>query len=610
MSEYEQMPFERKHAPKVKELNSLTQQYAFKALISVGGMGAVYLAKQVSLDRDVAIKVLPSRYSKDKVFLEEFKNEAQIIAKLNHHNLVSIHDFGLMGHFPYLVMEYACGPSLEKFIESELIIYRKAAHIILDLCTGIKHAHQREVVHRDIKPANIILTTDGDVKLVDFGIARKRGYIPHQMGDKVMGTAGFAAPEVTESPEHIDRRSDVYAIGATICRLVTGHTPDTLIRDAIERRYLLGPLYPIVFQCIRTDPEMRYQSVEDLEAAIRSALDAEKLTASGRVLEASLIKEGDGETEAVFTEDSRASSFEEKKAILSSSVESATSTEVILAERYKLVSCLAEGSRMTVYKAEDLLMSRDVNVRLFFRNRERKWANDFMTLLGNLSCVEHPNIPKIFDGGLHKVGAFLLYGSLNGDNISKWVEEGISAKQTCNMASQILDALEVSSHYGFNHYTFNSFSIIREDRGLLPSRYLLTDVGVTEVLNLIHDDTSNSGNVPGVCNEWCAPELFFDVPAGEKTTIYIFGQLLISILSGGHPWVGMSIFDIMKKHEAGERIDLSGLKDQLSDEFIDWLSRMSEPKVEDRFASIREARLAIPSNLNRYGSGSNKEFAS
>lgn len=584
------MPFERLHAPEIHELNELFEGYTFKSLLAIGGMGAVYLAIQDCLERPVAVKILPRRYSRDAMFFDEFSNEAKLIARLNHHNLVAIYDFGVKGELPFLVMEYANGQPMDKLIQVELIPYDRAAKILLGLLEGVKHAHKRGIVHRDIKPANIILTIEGDVKLVDFGIAKQCGYIPYEEGDIVMGTAGFAAPEVTLSPDHIDIRSDIYAAGATLCQMITGFTPDDLTEKAMEKRHLLGPLYPVVYKSIRSDANLRYQTVLEFEEALKEALKPLEKQDMDQTQLLKMEVGQTGQTVDLFKNSPKESSEQRRLLLHQQTATAIDQKPVILGGRYTLTDCIRQGSRTMVYLAKDLEMERAVKIRLFFKSDVTIWGEQFLELLAKLLQIEHPNIAKVFDGGLYDAGAFLVYSWDYGQYEDNLLDLGNSYEAYYTLAYQILDALEVASHYGFYHHALNTLSVIRDDQDQ-GSDYMLMDVGVSEILQLIHDDKSTP---PGVRHEWAAPEQFENNLQGEKSTVYGFSQLLLSVILKGHPLAEMSLEGIKKIYQEGFKWRVRDYKDDLPDAFCDWLDKLSEPALEDRFISIRAARKGMP----------------
>ncbi|TAE77941.1 MAG: hypothetical protein EAZ65_04040 [Verrucomicrobia bacterium] len=209
-------PFE---APTLEALAALLPAYEFEAFIAQGGMGAVYKARQRSLDRDVAIKILPRELGADPEFRQSFETEARAMARLNHPNLIGVYDSGAIDGMLYIAMEYVNGKSLYYSAYNLAVDPPQAALIVKGICEGLAHAHENGVIHRDIKPANILLTPKRDPKIGDFGLARPSG---SEGPGLIMGTPGYTAPEVITRPEHADRRSDIYAVGVILYELLTG----------------------------------------------------------------------------------------------------------------------------------------------------------------------------------------------------------------------------------------------------------------------------------------------------------------------------------------------------------------------------------------------------
>jgi serine/threonine protein kinase len=216
-------PFE---APSLETLNALLPAYAFELLIAQGGMGAVYKARQRSLDRDVAVKILPPVFSADATFRKSFETEARAMARMNHPNLISVIDSGDLGDMLYIVMEYVPGKSLYHSAYGMQVDPPQAVELVMGICQGLAHAHDNGILHRDIKPANILLTTKAQPKIGDFGLA-----LPTDSDGPglIMGTPGYTAPELMRHPESADRRSDLYAVGVILYELLTGerYRPDS-----------------------------------------------------------------------------------------------------------------------------------------------------------------------------------------------------------------------------------------------------------------------------------------------------------------------------------------------------------------------------------------------
>ena len=194
------------------------------AEIGVGGMGVVYKATQLSLDRKVAVKVLSPRYANDGVFIKRFVREARAVAKVNHQNILAIYDVGNQGNINYMIMELIDGQSLAEILEQKgRLPIHQAVDVIQQACAGLDGAFNQGIVHRDIKPDNIMVTNTGQVKVSDFGLAKELSS-SLTATDAVMGTPAFMSPEQCDG-QSLDQRSDVYSLGATFFRVITGRLP-------------------------------------------------------------------------------------------------------------------------------------------------------------------------------------------------------------------------------------------------------------------------------------------------------------------------------------------------------------------------------------------------
>lgn len=252
-------------APALEELDSLLDGYHFESFIAQGGMGAVYLARQISLDREVAVKVLPREFGEDASFRESFQSEAKLMARLNHINLIGIYDFGDIDGMLYIIMEYVKGKSLHDSAHGKAIKQETTVEIISGICSGLSHAHQAGILHRDIKPANILLGKKAVPKVGDFGLARPSGNTESGI---IYGTPGYSAPEVLGAPDKVDHRTDVFAVGVMFYELLTGRMPGdsyasvTGFADA-DRRF-----DKIIQKAIHPDIEQRYDSADEFREEI------------------------------------------------------------------------------------------------------------------------------------------------------------------------------------------------------------------------------------------------------------------------------------------------------------------------------------------------------
>ncbi len=234
-------------------------------------MGAVYTARQPALDRVVALKIVQSpRGDEDPVFTERFAREARAMAKLDHPNIVTIHESGEAGGLPFLLMEYIDGVTLREAMVNRLLTTTEALAVIPQVCDALDFAHRHGVVHRDIKPENILIDQTGRVKIADFGLAKLADpkNVTLTRTQQAMGTPHYMAPEQWERPNEVDHRADVYALGVVLYELLTGELP--LGRFALPSEMGKGDakLDQVVIRAMAKDPNERYQNAGQMKAAL------------------------------------------------------------------------------------------------------------------------------------------------------------------------------------------------------------------------------------------------------------------------------------------------------------------------------------------------------
>jgi serine/threonine-protein kinase len=215
-----------------QELETLLGQqipgYQLLERLGQGSMGVVYKARQLSMNRLVAVKVLHPRLAADPAFLQRLTREAHLAARLSHNNIIQAIDVGSAGPLHYFVMELVEGQTIRQTLEKGKIYEeREAVEIVLQIAQALQHAHRRGLIHRDVKPANIVLTPDGVAKLADLGMARETDDEALSRREKglAIGTPFYIAPEQVRGRSNIDGRADLYSLGATLYHMVTGHPP-------------------------------------------------------------------------------------------------------------------------------------------------------------------------------------------------------------------------------------------------------------------------------------------------------------------------------------------------------------------------------------------------
>jgi predicted Ser/Thr protein kinase len=264
-------------APTVAELAPLLPQLEIIELLGQGGMGAVYKARQPSLDRLVAVKVLPRQASQDPAFAERFTREARALARLSHPNIVAVHDVGKAGDFYYFVMEYVEGVNLRQLLRAGQLPPQQALQIVPQICDALQYAHEEGVVHRDIKPENILLDRRGRVKIADFGLAkllgRDTGNFTLTGSRQVMGTLYYMAPEQMERPLEVDHRADIYSLGVVFYEMLTGQLPIGRFPLPSEKVGSDGFLDRVVLHALEREPAQRYQHASEVKTDVQSVAD-------------------------------------------------------------------------------------------------------------------------------------------------------------------------------------------------------------------------------------------------------------------------------------------------------------------------------------------------
>ncbi|MGO8764013.1 MAG: protein kinase domain-containing protein [Limisphaerales bacterium] len=245
-----------------------------------GGMGVVYKARQKTLNRFVALKLLAPERVSDAKFAERFAREAQALAALNHPNIVTVYDFGQAGGCYYLLMEFVDGVNLRHLLRARKFTPEEALAIVPPLCDALQFAHERGIVHRDIKPENILLDTSGRVKVADFGIAKMLGPGNGESGGETglssnvtqsaIGTPAYSAPEQKTDPRRVDSRADIYSLGVVFYEMLTGQLPDKNLEPPSHKVQIDVRLDEVVLRALEKKPELRYQQANEVKTQVET----------------------------------------------------------------------------------------------------------------------------------------------------------------------------------------------------------------------------------------------------------------------------------------------------------------------------------------------------
>lgn len=277
--------------PSIQDLQAMLPGYEIESIIGHGGMGAVYRARQTSLDRSVAIKVLPPEADSadpESHYSERFQNEARTMARLNHPGIVHVHDFGATAQGQlYLVMEFVEGSDVaQMLLAKNTLPPAQALPIALCVADALTYAHTHGVIHRDIKPANIMLTNEGVVKVADFGLARQADPALAKKitsANLVMGTPDYVAPEVMLPGGVADARADLYAVGVMLYHMLLGEVPRGFFDLPSRRLPGLDPrVDALLLRALRRRPEERHQTAAELAHELRTIVSTRPASAPAK----------------------------------------------------------------------------------------------------------------------------------------------------------------------------------------------------------------------------------------------------------------------------------------------------------------------------------------
>lgn len=264
--------------PPIEAVRSAFPQFDILELIGQGGMGFVYQARQPKLDRFVALKLLPQSLAADPAFAERFNREARVLARLNHPNIVTVHDFGQAGTFFYLLMEFVDGVNLRQAMQAGRFTPQQAMLLVPKICEALQFAHDEGVLHRDVKPENILLDSRGRVKIADFGIAKLVGEAQEKLtltaSGVAIGTPHYMAPEQLERPNDVDQRADIYSLGVVFYEMLTGELPIGRFEPPSRKSKVDSRVDDVVFHALEKEREKRFRTASEVKTSVEAITSA------------------------------------------------------------------------------------------------------------------------------------------------------------------------------------------------------------------------------------------------------------------------------------------------------------------------------------------------
>jgi serine/threonine protein kinase len=488
-------------------------------LIAAGGMGVVYRARQLSLDRVVALKMLLSGAFAGPEELARFRKEAQAVAHLEHPHIVRIYDFGTCSGVPYFSMEFVEGGSLKQQLAAGLPTPREAAALTATLARAIHYAHEHGIVHRDLKPANILLRGPGLPLITDFGLAKRLDASGHSTASgALMGTAPYMAPEQASGKNRaITAATDVWALGTILYELLTGQPPfegashlDILVQvvgadpqpPTVRRNGVPQALETICLQCLQKDSAHRYPS------ALALAEDLGRFL-SGESPEAGLTPEWERHAQTA------------QKA------------------GYEVLEVLSCGFSGWVYKARQVGLDRVVALKIMASGGSAPPdLSAFRRAAQTIAALQHPHIVQVHDAGLIGGLPFFSMEYLEGGTLAAWcADRSPPPRDAAAMVQSLAGAVNHAHRRGVIH------------RGLKPSNIMLSGDGRAKVagfrtasVGYVADFGGSRHERLGRLASYQAPELLSGVPQGSVASdVYSLGAILYFLLAGEAPFLGNTL---------------------------------------------------------------------
>lgn len=442
-------------------------------LLARGGFAEVWEAEQTSLGRKVAVKILRHELLGQEQMVQLFENEARVLARLNHSNVVQVIDRGSSSRGPYFVMEYLEGETLQEMLSRGTLSRDRALQILLHAVRGLAYAHRNNVVHRDVKPANILVSRRGQVKIGDFGIAAVKAATEEhddeqsQSGKQALGTRAFMAPEQRVSFDDVGPQADVYSLGVILHRIVTGKLPpgpgQTVVGVKIPER-----LQPIVDKSLHPSPTRRHADAGAFRDALINALE-------GRHID-------DGARNGVAT------------ALGGSG-------------RFELLDVIRQDDRRSVYLVRKGGADGDrIVVKRYVKDSEA------LRTVRNLLRIDHPNIVRIHAVGEREDAFIMLMEHLGGGDLRERLVRAHPWEEVARVGRDVALALAHAAKHGITHGNLRPSNILFSESGAIK----VADFGLPEHYRGESDKR----------NWYAAPE----GSRGTQSDLYALGAILFEML--------------------------------------------------------------------------------
>jgi serine/threonine protein kinase len=517
--------------------------YEILAWLDEGGQGVIYKARQLGLNRVVALKTMRDREPAGSPNLVRFRIEAEAVARLDHPHVVRIHDFGEHDGRPYFSMELVEGGSLARKLAAGPLPPPDAARLAETLARAIDHAHQRHIIHRDLKPANVLLTADGTPKIADFGLARRLDHDGRPTRTHtVMGTASYMAPEQAEGKKEVGPAADVYALGAILYEMVTGRPPfraetheltlllvigDEPVRPSRLRADLPAELEEVCLKCLEKDPGQRYASALDLAEDLRRFQAGEPLA---------LRPLGEWERQRRWA--------------------ARAGYEIL-----ELAGCTVLGM---VYKARQLSLNRLVTLKTISARAQTEPDRlaRFRAEAEVAAHLQHPHIVQIIDLGQQDGQPYIALEFVDGGTLAdRSTGRPLSPRQAARLTETLARASHHAHQKGIIHTDLRPFNVLLTADGL-PK---ITGFGLARLLEKGQQESRARG-ARRVFSNYMAPEQAAGASRralGPATDVHALGAMLYEMLTGQPPFLAETVRETLARIRSEEAVPPSTLRPDL-----------------------------------------------
>jgi len=617
-------------------------KYTLLAHLAEGGMGALYLGCQgeAGMEKLCAVKTVLPQLA-DKEYVARFRDEAKVVVRLSHGNLVPVFDAGTAkgenGDELYLAMELVEGKDLravwnrcaKKGIAFPVDI---AVYIARELARGLYHAHTAgaiKLVHRDVSPPNVLLSFSGEVKLTDFGLAASTLKTEKTAPGVIYGKVSYMSPEQARG-EPLDGRTDLYAVGIILWELLTGrqlfpqHEQNLIVRvrdPQIPPPSQVASRVPpaldvIVGKALAKDKTLRYADCEAFRAALSGFLAQHAPTTDNdrvaRFLEQlfgdeihkeraerqeMLDKLGEHRAQ-VAAEASQTSSKPETVSLAPAGAPPSGAREIIgsyLDDRYLVKRMIGEGGMGLVYEAEHVEIGRRVAVKVLHAmyTRQPEVVARFRAEARAATRIGHPHIIEVLDSGTTVDGAvYFVMEYLHGTNLSDLIHSKgpLSQKRAVAIAREVCQALAAAHKAGIIHRDMKPENVFLLDREGHPDFVKVLDFGIAKTLDAASERVGRLTS-PGIAMgtpEYMAPEQAAGLPTDHRVDIYAVGAMMYEMLTGRVPHEGSNVMEILTKKATQLAPPVGQLRPDVHRELERLIMRMLAMKAEERPQTMEE----------------------